>query len=177
MLDPYDLRITSYLPHSGHGAGGMSVGLTTSGIIVHHIPTGVGVSCDSERSQYANKDKALSILERLVSEIPTEDMFQDSLSVLWQHAPHLVPTPVANNHNIGPHGVGKVNMIKMVREATGCGLKEAKELTDKHYSHIDCLNRCVQEAKGGYCTIGDACVCGGDLPSVRAGCYNWSNVA
>jgi protein subunit release factor A len=67
MLDPQDVRVTSYLPHSGHGAGGMSVGLTTSGMIVHHIPSGIGISCDSERSQHANKEKALKLLEKLLT--------------------------------------------------------------------------------------------------------------
>lgn len=68
MFEPHELRVTSYLPTSGHGAGGMTVGMTTSGIIVHHIPTGLGVSCDSERSQYANKEKAIALLEQLVSD-------------------------------------------------------------------------------------------------------------
>lgn len=72
MLNPHDLRITSYLPQSGHGAGGMTVGLTTSGITVHHIPSGIGVSCDSERSQHANKEKALQLLTSLVLAIESE---------------------------------------------------------------------------------------------------------
>lgn len=172
MIDPYDLRVTSYLPQSGHGASGMTVGLSSSGIIVHHIPTGIGVSCDSERSQHANKDKALSILERLVG----ENMFQDSLSVLWEHAPHLVPTPIANNHNIGPHGVGRVDMIRLVRETLGCGLKKAKDLVDKYYHREDCKQLCIEEYNGGKCVLGDACVCRDDLPQIREGCLNWSKV-
>lgn len=171
MIDPQDLRITSYLPQSGHGAGGMMVGLTTSGIIVHHIPTGIGVSCDSERSQHANKERALLMLENLLR---TVDNFQQAIANLWENAPHLVPTPVANNIGVGPHGIGKVNMIKEVRHATGLGLKESKDLVDKHYHDADCYVICLREARGGYCTLGDACVCGGDLPSVRKGCYNWS---
>jgi peptide chain release factor 1 len=66
MIEPQDLRITSYLPQSGHGSGGMTVGLNPSGIIAHHIPSGVGVSCDSERSQHANKEKAVLLLELLM---------------------------------------------------------------------------------------------------------------
>lgn len=173
MIDPTDIRVTSYLPHSGHGAGGMAVGTTTSGIIVHHIPTGLGVSCDSERSQHANKEKALIMLEKLLQSV---DVFQDVMAQMWEVAPQLVPTPVANNIGMGPHGIGKVNMIKDVRTATGLGLKESKELVDKHYAHPDCYLLCLRGARGGYCTLGEACVCGGDLPSVRAGCYNWSKL-
>lgn len=162
MINPQDLRITSYLPHSGHGAGGMTVGLTTSGIIVHHIPSGLGISCDSERSQHANKEKALALLNSLLLATRSEQM-QDMFTPL--------PTQL-----VGPHGIGKVNMIRDVRTATGLGLKESKELVDKHYQHPDCYLICLREARGGYCTLGDACVCGGDLPSIQAGCYNWSKL-
>lgn len=109
MLNPHDLRITSYLPQSGHGAGGMTVGLTTSGITVHHIPSGIGVSCDSERSQHANKEKALQLLTSLVLAIESEK--------------HMIPHPT-------PYVSGKVMAIKSVRERAGCGLKEAKEAVD-----------------------------------------------
>lgn len=164
MIDPQDLRITSYLPQSGHGAGGMMVGLTTSGIIVHHIPTGIGVSCDSERSQHANKEKALRLLEQLVSR--TAETAPDWMAQF----PPAIPLPLP------PHGVGKVNMIKDVRYALGCGLKEAKDLVDKYYERADCKELCEQEYNGGKCALGDACLCGGDLLSIRKGCYNWVKV-
>ncbi|QNO00263.1 peptide chain release factor 1 [Pseudomonas phage phiPsa315] len=110
MLDPYDLRITSYLPQTGHGAGGMTVGLTTSGIIVHHIPSGLGISCDSERSQHANKEKAIQMLTSLVLAIESEKQYNEPMPT--QYYP------------------GKVQMIKDVRQRVGCGLKEAKEAVD-----------------------------------------------
>lgn len=114
MLDPYDLRVTSYLPQTGHGAGGMTVGLTTSGIIVHHIPSGLGISCDSERSQHANKEKAIQMLTSLVLAIESEKQYNE---------------PVPTHHHYNP---SKVMMIKNVREKVGCGLKEAKEVVDLH---------------------------------------------
>lgn len=119
MLDPYDLRITSYLPQTGHGAGGMTVGLTTSGIIVHHIPSGIGISCDSERSQHANKEKALQLLTSLVLAMEAEKYYTE-IPKGWDE-PEYTPTP---------HVAGKVQMIKNVRERVGCGLKEAKEAVD-----------------------------------------------
>ncbi|QNO00621.1 peptide chain release factor 1 [Pseudomonas phage phiPsa381] len=114
MIDPYDLRVTSYLPQSGHGAGGMTVGLTTSGIIVHHIPTGLGISCDSERSQHANKEKALQMLTSLVLAIESEKQYNTDQEEFQRIA--SIPN--------------KVMMIKNVREKVGCGLKEAKEAID-----------------------------------------------
>lgn len=137
MIDPIDVRVTSYLPQSGYGAGGQQVGLTSSGVIVHHMPTGLGVSCDSERSQYANKEKALKILEQLINQATPE---MDEFARLMQSAT-CVETPLfgeqssyectlqlpKNTRTMGH----KVNMIKEVREKAGCGLKEAKEAVDE----------------------------------------------
>lgn len=160
MLDPYDLRITSYLPQTGHGAGGMTVGLTTSGIIVHHIPSGIGISCDSERSQHANKEKALQMLTSLVLAIEAERQYDAEQEAFQARA------------NIP----GKVAMIKEVRTLTGLGLKESKELVDKYGHRDDCIALCIEEHQGGKCSLGDACVCGGDLASIRKGCFNWMKV-
>ncbi|WYN05139.1 hypothetical protein ISREJYDI_CDS0179 [Pseudomonas phage UNO-G1W1] len=160
MIDPYDLRVTSYLPQSGHGAGGMTVGLTTSGIIVHHIPTGLGISCDSERSQHANKEKALALLTSLLLAIESEKHIQAEQEEFQQRA--SIPNKVA--------------MIKEVRHATGLGLKESKELVDKYGHREDCVRLCIEEHNGGYCFMGEGCVCGGDLPSVRKGCFNWKAI-
>lgn len=158
MINPLDVRITSYLPQSGHGAGGMTVGLTTSGIIAHHIPSGVGISCDSERSQYANKERALLLLEALVVANGTKT-FEGTLSGP-QDIAQIIPS--------------KVKMIKDVRQAAGCGLKEAKEAVDKMGTFEGALLHI--RGSSGYCTNGmDACVCGGDLPAIREGCYNWQS--
>uniref|UniRef100_A0AAU6VZS2 Peptide chain release factor 1 n=2 Tax=unclassified bacterial viruses TaxID=12333 RepID=A0AAU6VZS2_9VIRU len=141
-MNPSDLRVTSYLPQSGHGAGGMTVGMTTSGIIVHHIPTGLGVSCDSERSQHANKEKALSILETLILKqaqpTPEADEFARLMVLATEYCPEVIPTPVLVNTPVSANNrtmLNKVNMIKEVREKVGCGLKEAKEAVDEVYGY------------------------------------------
>ena len=58
-LDPSELRIDTF---RSSGAGGQHINKTESAIRVTHIPTGTVVECQDERSQYKNKDRALSIL-------------------------------------------------------------------------------------------------------------------
>lgn len=116
-IRPEDLKVDTY--RSG-GAGGQHVNKTESAIRITHLPTGIIVQCQNERSQHSNKETAMNMLKAKLLELKErahkekiEDLTADQKDIGWgsQIRSYVFqPYTMVKDHRTGAE-VGNINGV------------------------------------------------------------------
>ena len=116
-IRPEDLKIDVY---RSSGAGGQHINKTSSAVRITHIPTGIVTACQTERSQFQNKDTAMKMLKSKLIEIKErehlekiEDIKGDQKEIAWGSQIRsyvFMPYTLVKDHRTG-FETGNVNAV------------------------------------------------------------------
>lgn len=116
-IRPEDLKVDTY---RSSGAGGQHINKTSSAVRITHIPTGVVVACQNERSQFQNKDVAMRMLRSKLLQIKErehldkiEDIKGEQKEIAWGSQIRsyvFMPYTLAKDHRTGFEN-GNINAV------------------------------------------------------------------
>ncbi len=115
-LQEKDLRIDTY---RAGGAGGQHVNKTESAVRITHLPTGIVVQCQSDRSQHRNKAEALKMLRARLYELELRRREEEAQSA------HQTKTDIGWGHQIRSYVLHPYQMVKDLRTNIEVGNAQA----------------------------------------------------
>ena len=101
-----DIRIDTY---RSSGAGGQHINKTSSAIRITHFPTGIVVTCQNERSQFQNKDKAMQMLKAKLYLLKQQEQAEKESGIRGE------VTDIAWGHQIRSYVLQPYTMVKDLR--------------------------------------------------------------
>jgi peptide chain release factor 2 len=111
-INPDDLKIETF---RSQGAGGQHVNVTDSAVRITHVPTGVVVSCQAERSQIQNRARAMAILAARLAELARQDQQREIEEIRGDQ------TEAAWGHQIRSYVLQPYQMVKDLRTGKEIG--------------------------------------------------------